>query len=197
MKVFHIISMGFASVLVGGCAPAWSVKLPWPTKSPGVAVVINDHRPTEEKDFRFDRFLERTGRSYLADSNTNPNRIEYLRAELAAKAPPALKVLTVEVYHFDILQDRSGSLPKSVASVPGANGSVVPVPSDSGNGSDRIECALEAESGGRRFRVDASIPYKTGIFDGPMSDAASKAVISCLDSIVSQWTSKATDNAGA
>jgi hypothetical protein len=63
--------------LVSDCAPPWSIKLPIASAPETKHVQLIDKRPSEEREFRFVDFTKLSYKSYLADTNTSPNRVTF------------------------------------------------------------------------------------------------------------------------
>lgn len=175
-----------AVVALCGCTPMWSIRLATPVSSPSTQVRIEDLRPAQARTFRFD---SRT-RWFFADSNTTPDRISYLRAQVAsAIVEPSVQEVVVAVYRFDILQDNSKSTPSDVGLIGGGNGVLIPVPMGYGGDSDHFECTLDAEIFSKRRMVEARADFASGVFDTQNSEPVRKAAQACIDSAIKAWAS--------
>lgn len=179
------------TVLVSGCGnPSWSIRLDVKqdvTASAQVSVV--DRRTEAEKNFRFDQFWKASYRSYLADSNTTPDRITVLRTRLAESIETESQRLTVLVDKFDILDDFSGTAPGGVAVLPAGSGSMV-VPLGSGNGSNVFICSLRATINQREFEAEFHQDFRPNVWTSSTA-IRSTAMQGCLDGAINSWITQA------
>lgn len=189
--VISRLMMLMVTASVSGCGnPSWSIRLDVKqdvANSPQVSVV--DRRTEAEKNFRFDQFLKATYRSYLADSNTTPDRISVLRTRLAESIESASQQRTVLVDKFDILDDFSGTAPGGVTVLPAGNGSMV-VPTGSGNGINVFVCSLRASINQREFEAEFRQNYRPNVWSSSTA-IRSTAMQGCLDGAINSWITQA------
>lgn len=183
------LAIALVSFLATGCAPPWSLRMSSFSSVPPDVPLVVDLRPDEARKFRFVDFAKLSYKSYLADSNTNPGRIEAL--EIRAGAAGLLAADRVEVLRFDILNDSSGSACKgcAVAAVSYAGA----VGSEAGRkvGEDLVTCNLDASLNGSVHSAVAQVPYKVGAFDGPSSDSFALATDRCVRDVIDAWLAEA------
>lgn len=185
-------TMSLIAFVAVGCTPIWSIKLAPVAASDSQRISVSDARPANERTFRAVDFHKLTYQYYLGDSNVVPDRVAIFTAKVNELAPADVSSASVELEHFEILRDTSGSACTGCAlaavSVPAAIGAS----SNREASDDYFQCTLVASVNGVSTNKVAEAPYKIGGFDSPTN---SKAVVSalqrCIDDVINAWVDSA------
>ena len=190
-RLLALASLAFPALAFAGLQPHWSIKLQQAAAGPATNVHIVDSRPDDEKKFRMEGFLKLAYKAYLGDANTSPDRMAILGARLGQSASARPDGMTVEVQHFDILQDLSGSACKgcALAAVSPAAESVVDA--DRKVTDDTYTCSLTATLDGNAASGEITVPFHRGAFDTNNSAPSVAALQACVDGAIDRWTDKA------
>jgi hypothetical protein len=146
-------------VALGGCATAYSVKIPL-TGSGGTAdvsrVTLEDQRAAPSPKVKLSNGLVSCERWY-PDSTFQPSKVEFLRQRLAAHVPDGTN-LRVTLTKFDTIEFCDDSSARaSAAAVGGATG--VFIPSAGVPNGDRFELRIAGLVDGKPFDLTRAAAY--------------------------------------